>query len=72
MGATSRPKNSAERVREFRARQRAKGLRLVQFWVPDVTTPEFAAEARRQSLAVAQSEQEADDQAFFDSLRNDD
>jgi hypothetical protein len=71
MPSTKR-KTSAEKVRDHRDRMRKKGMRLVQFWVPDVTTPEFKAEARRQSLAVANSPQEADDQAFFDSLRSDD
>ena len=47
---------------------RAKGLRLVQYWLPDVTTPEFKAEAHRQSLAIAQSPHEAEDQAFVDSI----
>ena len=44
------------------------GLRPIQFWVPDVHSPEFAAEAHRQSLLVAQSEQEKDDQDFVDSI----
>lgn len=69
---SAKPKSSAQKVRDHRERMRRKGMRLVQFWVPDVTTPEFKAEAHRQSLLVAQSEQEADDQAFFDSLRTDD
>lgn len=59
---------SAEKVRNHRARMRAKGLRLVQYWLPDVTSPEFKAEAHRQSLAIAQSPSEADDQAFIDAI----
>lgn len=69
---SAKPKSSAQKVRDHRERMRRKGMRLVQFWVPDISTPEFKAEAHRQSLLVAQSEQEADDQAFFDSLRADD
>jgi hypothetical protein len=69
---SARPKTSVQKVRDHRERMRSKGMRLVQFWVPDTTTPEFKAEAHRQSLLVAKSEQEADDQAFFDSLRSDD
>ncbi len=38
----------------------------MQIWVPDVRAPEFAAEAHRQSAAIAASEQETDDQAFVD------
>ncbi|TBN52632.1 DUF3018 family protein [Hansschlegelia quercus] len=55
-------------MQQLRARRRAQGMKLVQFWVPDVRSPEFLAEARRQSLAVANSPQEAEDQAFIDSL----
>ena len=61
--ATASP--SRDKVRNHRARMRAKGMKLVQYWVPDVTSPEFEAEAHRQSLAVANSPHEADDQAFI-------
>lgn len=64
----SNPKSSRERVRAYRERMRKKGMRLVQFWVPDTSTPEFKAEARRQSLLIANSPQERDDQAFIDSV----
>lgn len=40
----------------------------MQIWVPDVRAPEFVAEAHRQSVAVAMSEGEADDQAFVDAV----
>jgi hypothetical protein len=40
----------------------------VQIWVPDVRAPEFIAEAHRQSIAIATSEGEADDQAFVDAI----
>lgn len=40
----------------------------MQIWVPDVRAPEFIAEAHRQSLAIAASEGEADDQAFVDAI----
>lgn len=56
-----------EKVKAHRARLRAQGLRPVQFWVPDVRNPAFVAEARRQSLAVARSPQDADDRSFVDS-----
>lgn len=60
--------SSAAKVRKHRARMRAQGLRPVQFWVPDVRSKAFAEEAHRQSLLIAQSEYEKDDQAFVDSL----
>ncbi len=56
------------KVREHRQRLRAQGMRPIQIWVPDVRSPEFAAEARRQSLLVAQSPEEAEIQAFIDSV----
>ncbi|TMJ20161.1 MAG: DUF3018 family protein [Alphaproteobacteria bacterium] len=60
--------SSRDKVRDHRARMRAKGMKLVQFWVPDMNSPEFQAEAKRQSLAAANSPTEADDQAFVDSI----
>jgi hypothetical protein len=66
--AEKRPKSSREKVREHRARLRAQGLRPIQVWVPDVRSPEFAAEAHRQSLEAANSPSAADDQAFVDAI----
>ena len=63
--------STRERVREHRERLRAQGLRPIQIWVPDVRAPEFAAEAHRQSAAIAASEPEADDQAFVDAISDD-
>lgn len=73
MSLASKPSTptSRDRVRSHRARQREKGMRLVQFWVPDTRTPEFRAEAHRQSLLIAQSEREAHDQAFIDAASSD-
>lgn len=56
------------KVRNHRARLRSQGLRPIQIWVPDVRAPSFKAEAHRQSLAVTGSVEDADDQAFIDSL----
>jgi len=58
----------ASRVRDYRARLRAQGLRPIQIWVPDVPSPEFAATAHVQSAAVAWSEHAAADQAFIDAI----
>jgi len=41
-----------ERMKKYRVRQRASGLRLVQLWVPDTRSPVFAAECRRQSALL--------------------
>jgi len=55
------------KVREHRQRLRAQGLRPIQIWAPDVSAPNFRAEAHRQSLAVAVSALGVDDQAFIDA-----
>lgn len=67
MGEPQR-KSVSERVEGHRQRLRAQGLRPVQIWVPDVRSPEFAAEAHRQAQAVAASDYASDDQAFIDAV----
>jgi len=66
--AAKRKKATRAKVSAHRARMRAKGMRLLQIWVPDTRSPEFAREARRQSRAVARSPHAAEDQAFVDSI----
>jgi hypothetical protein len=61
-------KSSRDKVRTHRVRLRQLGLRPIQIWVPDVRTAAFAAEAHRQSLAVATSPGEDADQAFIDAI----
>lgn len=60
--------SARRRVGAHRDRLRAQGLRPLQIWVPDVTADGFAAEAHRQSRAVAASVAADDDQAFVDSV----
>lgn len=68
MPAGSRRVSPRSKVEAYRARLREQGLRPVQVWVPDTRSPAFAAEAHRQSLAVARSAQAADDQSFVDAI----
>lgn len=68
MPTTRRLKSSREKVQAHRQRLRRKGLRPVQIWVPDVRSRAFAAEAHRQSFAVARSRHAAADQAFVDAI----
>ena len=69
---TATPKSSREKtrakVRTHREKLRAQGLRPIQIWVPDVRSPEFAAEAHRQSLLVSRSPYEDEEQAFIDAV----
>ncbi len=67
MPSASKPKPSRVKVREHRERLRRQGLRPIQIWVPDVRAPGFRPEAHRQSLAVASSRHEQEDQAFIDA-----
>lgn len=60
---TAIPKPSRDKVRIQRER-----LRAIQIWVPDVRSPEFAAEARRQSLLVSRSPHEDEEQAFINAV----
>jgi uncharacterized protein (DUF2336 family) len=61
-------KSARTRVSEHRARLRAQGLRPIQFWVPDVESEEFRAEAHRQCQLLANNPADAEDQAFMESV----
>ncbi len=65
---TNRKRASRDRVRTYRQRMRARGLRPIQIWVPDTRTAAFSTEAHRQSLAVAQSARAREDQDFIDEI----
>jgi hypothetical protein len=62
------PTTSREKLRAHRERLRRQGLRPVQIWVSDFRSPEFAAEAHRQSLLVAGSAPAKDDQDWVDAV----
>jgi hypothetical protein len=64
----AKPKTNREKVAAHRAKLRAQGLRPIQIWVPDVRSPEFAAEARRQMRLVARSKHAQEDQDFVDAV----
>jgi hypothetical protein len=68
MSESGKAKSSRDKVRRHRARLRARGLRPIQIWVPDVRSPSFQIEAHRQSLLVAESGWAEDDQRFIDSV----
>jgi DNA-binding LacI/PurR family transcriptional regulator len=68
MATMENRRGSRDRVRSYRERMRARGLRPVQIWVPDTRTARFAAEAHRQSLAVAESPRAQADQDFIDAI----
>jgi hypothetical protein len=59
-----------ERSARYRERMRAKGYRLKQFWLPDVTSPEFIAQAEADSRAIAASEDSREVQVWLDAIRD--
>ena len=54
-----------ERMRGYRTRKQAAGLRLVQLWVPDTRSKRFAAECKRQSRLLKGDRAEADALEFI-------
>ena len=62
-----RATSSSLRMREYRKRMRAAGLRPIQIWVPDTRAPGFAEEARRQSLRVSKRKSEKEILDFIDA-----
>jgi len=64
----SNPRTSRDKVRAHRERLRRQGLRPLQIWVPDVRSPSFKKEARRQTRAVAKSRHAELDQDFIDAI----
>lgn len=60
MPARKRKLSPPAKMKEYRARLRAQGLRPVQIWVPDPNAPGFRRELRRQVARLdAASEAEA-------------
>ena len=59
-------RDSSQLVQRFRDRQRKKGLRPVQLWLPDTRTAAFAAQVAHDIAAVA--ELGPDDVAMLDAF----
>jgi Protein of unknown function (DUF3018) len=68
MRTRTRSKPSRDKVRAYRKRMRKQGLRPIQIWVPDMRSPDFAADAHRQSLSAARSPHAKDEQEFLDAV----
>ncbi len=69
MGAKAdKAQRSRDKVRGYRERMRARGLRPIQIWVPDTRTDAFRAEAHRQSRAVAARVAARTDQDFIEAI----
>ena len=57
-----------ERMRGYRARKQATGLRLIQLWVPDTRSKRFAAECKRQSRLLKGDPAEAETLEFIERV----
>ena len=57
-----------QRVSSHRERMRARGYRPIQIWLPDVRSEAFSAEAKRQSLSVAELDRVSDEQDFIQAV----
>jgi hypothetical protein len=68
MSPNSHASASRLKVRKHRERLREQGLRPIQIWVPDVTSPAFRSAARRQSRAVATSRHATADLRFIQAI----
>jgi hypothetical protein len=61
-------KSSRDKVRAYRARMRARGLRPVQMWLPDINSEAFRREAARQSRLVRESPGEKETMDFIEAI----
>ena len=68
MPNTAKTHTSRHKVQAHRNRLRARGLRPIQIWVPDVGSATFRSQAHAQSLAVSHGPQGQEDQAFIDAV----
>jgi len=60
-------KGAPRKMKDYRARLRAAGLRPIQIWVPDGRAPLVAEEARRQSLLVRRRKSEREALDFIEA-----
>ena len=58
----------SERMRGYRSRKQASGLRLIQLWVPDTRSKRFAAECKRQSRLLRGDPGEAEALEFIERV----
>jgi hypothetical protein len=65
---TQKPTPPATQTPRARTASRRAGMRPIRIWIPDIDEATFRAEAHRQSLAVALSSSEPEDQAFIDDI----
>ncbi len=60
--------NSAQKMRQYRDRLKASGLRPIQLWVPDIRSQKIIDEVRKQSIRVSSDSQEPHIMDFVESV----
>ncbi|MGB7918910.1 MAG: antitoxin MazE family protein [Desulfobacterales bacterium] len=60
--------NSTQKMRQYRERLKASGLRPIQLWVPDVRSQKIIDEVRRQSVRVSSDSKEPGIMKFVESV----
>lgn len=60
--------NSAQKMRQYRNRMKAAGLRPIQLWVPDVRSRKIVEEVRKQSIRVSSDPWEGTVMDFVESV----
>jgi hypothetical protein len=60
--------NSAQKMRQYRNRMKAAGLRPIQLWVPDVRSRKIVEEVRKQSIRVSSDPREGVIMDFVESV----
>lgn len=61
-------KTPSKKMKDYRARLRASGLRPIQIWVPDIRAKNFAEEARRQSILASSDPGEKETMDFIEAI----
>ena len=69
MGLSAKPKSSRERTRAYRERLRAKGLKPVTLWLPDMNDPEVRAQIQRDCRLISESPEEREIMEWLDGVR---
>lgn len=59
---------AAQRMSAYRERQRARGLRPVQYWVPDMRDPKVREEIRREAAMLSKHPDNAAIDAWIESV----
>jgi hypothetical protein len=60
-------KSATRKISDYRQRMRQRGLRQVQFWVPDLRNPEVQEELRAEIRKLRKHPSSADGDMFLDA-----